>query len=555
MAVALLGGIGFQLAVPQLLRQFIDAALEGTPASELTQLGGLFLLVALTHQALALTATWLSANVGWSATNRMREDMTTHCLDLDMSFHHRHTPGEMIERIDGDITSLSNFFSQFIVHIIGNLILTAGILVFLFRESLLVGSVLTVFTVLSFALLFQMRRIAVPAMVRQRAASSHLFGFMEEKMSAIEDIRANGGGDFVMRRFYEANHEFFHTTRTSWMLRVVVWMTIMGILFIGNILALGFGHKLYSAGTITAGTVVLFFYYIEMLRTPIERITRQIEDFQNAGAGLERANELLCEQPGLTFPDSGPNLDLPLEIDFQDVSFAYQAPEFVLKHIDLRLHPGRSLGLLGRTGSGKTTLARLLFRLYDPSEGEIRFNGILLSDLPRATLRASIGLVTQDVQIFRGTIRDNIRFFDPDIHDSQILSVLDKLGLQAWLASRPEGLDTPLDAGAATLSAGEAQLLACARVFLKDPGLLILDEPTSRMDPATEQLVRKALHHLMNGRTTLVIAHRLSTVDTLDDILILEDGRIVEYGPREDLKNRTDSRFAQLLRTGLEEAT
>ena len=231
MAVALLAGIGLQLAIPQLLRQFIDLALAGEETRNLLIYGLLFLGVALIQQALRLVATWLSAEVGWSATNQMREDLSRHCLQLDMHFHHRHTPGAMIERIDGDVTSLSNFFSQFVVHILGNSLLTIGILALLMKESVAAGSSLTVFTIISFAILFQLRKIAIPVTVKQRAASSHLFGFLEEKMSAIEDIRANGGGLFVMRRFYESNHRFFHTTRKAWMTRTVLWLVIVAVLF------------------------------------------------------------------------------------------------------------------------------------------------------------------------------------------------------------------------------------------------------------------------------------------------------------------------------------
>lgn len=552
MALALLGGIGFQLWIPQLLRDFIDTALGGAETTVLFQLGLVFLGVSLLHQTLSMTATWLSAKVGWTATNQMREDLARHCLHLDMRFHHRHTPGELIERIDGDVTNLSNFFSQFVVHIFGNVILTIGILYFLFRESMATGASLLLFTILSMALLFQLRRIAVPATVKQREASANLFGFMEEKISALDDIRANGGGPFLMRRFYEINHHFFHTTRKAWMTRAVLWLVIVSLLYIGNIIALAFSNQLFQAGHISAGTVVLFFYYIEMLRNPIERITRQLEDYQNAGAGMQRANELLNESSSLHAPASGPELSGPLTVSFDHVHFAYVEKDPVLQDLHFELPAGQTLGLLGRTGSGKTTLARLLFRLYDPQQGSIRLNGHALPELRFESVRNSIGMVTQEVRIFQGSVRDNIRFFDESIPDEAVLDVLQQLDLTDWLQKLPEGLDTRLGAGFNALSAGEAQLLACSRIFLKNPGLLILDEPTSRMDPATERLVRHALDRLMEGRSALVIAHRLSTIERLDSILILEEGRMIEFGPQAALRANPDSHLQHLLRTGLE---
>jgi ABC-type multidrug transport system fused ATPase/permease subunit len=215
------------------------------------------------------------------------------------------------------------------------------------------------------------------------------------------------------------------------------------------------------------------------------------------------------------------------------------------------LKAGRILGVLGRTGSGKTTLARLLFRMYDPQEGAVRLGGVDAREARIQSLRARVGLVTQDVQLFEATLRDNITFFDAAVPDALMLDVLARLGLGAWLSRLPHGLDTMIAGG--SLSAGEAQLLALARVFIRNPGLVILDEASSRLDPATEALLERAVDRLLAGRTAVIIAHRLPTLDRADDILILEGGRVVEHGPRATLLDDANSRFAQLRRAGLEE--
>jgi ATP-binding cassette, subfamily B, bacterial len=224
----------------------------------------------------------------------------------------------------------------------------------------------------------------------------------------------------------------------------------------------------------------------------------------------------------------------------------------VLTDVSFRLPAGAVLGLLGRTGSGKTTLARLLPRFYDPAAGAIRLGGAPIHAATVAELRRRVGLVTQDVQLFQASVRDNLTFFNPAADDARILAVLDDLGLGAWFRSLPAGLDTELIAGGG-LSAGEAQLLAFARAFLADPGLVILDEASSRLDPATERLIERAIDTLLAGRTGIIIAHRLATVQRADEILILEDGRILEAGERTRLAADPTSRFHQLLRTGLEE--
>ena len=240
-------------------------------------------------------------------------------------------------------------------------------------------------------------------------------------------------------------------------------------------------------------------------------------------------------------------------VEFENVSFGYGDEEMVLRDINFRLEPGRILGLLGRTGSGKTTITRLLFRLYDPASGTIRLAEHDIRDSTLEGLRGSIGMVTQDVQLFGASMRDNLTLFDTSIPDERILTVLRDLGLGNWYNTLPEGLDTQLGAGGGGLSAGEAQLLAFARVFLKDPGLVILDEASSRLDPATEQLIERAVDKLLQGRTGIIIAHRLHTVGRADDILILDEGRIIENGNRAQLAQDDSSRFAHLLRAGLEE--
>jgi ATP-binding cassette subfamily B protein len=238
---------------------------------------------------------------------------------------------------------------------------------------------------------------------------------------------------------------------------------------------------------------------------------------------------------------------------FEGVSFAYNEDELVLKDLSFRLRPGTVLGLLGRTGSGKSTLARLVFRLYDPSQGRIVLDDVDIRDAKLRTLRENVAIVTQDVQLFQASVRDNLTFFDKSIRDERIQEVIEELELAEWYQSLPDGLDTKLETGGRGLSAGEAQLLAFTRIFLRDPGLVILDEASSRLDPATEQLIERAVDKLLQDRTAIIIAHRLGTVQRADEIMILEDGHVIEYGDREQLADDSMSRFYRLLQTGLEE--
>jgi ATP-binding cassette subfamily B protein len=324
------------------------------------------------------------------------------------------------------------------------------------------------------------------------------------------------------------------------------------LLTLANLMAIGTGYWLFTGGAITIGTVYLLIHYVNMIEAPIWTLTHEVKSFQTIGACVERLSQLRKLQSAIV---GGDKLlpDGALGLSFEGVSFAYESDDPVLNDLTFKLQPGKVLGLLGRTGSGKTTLTRLVFRLYDPTSGRIMLDGANLREAGVQALRRRVAIVTQDVQLFRASVRDNLTFFDTSITDAQIESVIAELGLGDWFGSLPKGLDTPLETGGHSLSAGEAQLLAFTRIFLRDPGLVILDEASSRLDPATEQHIERAIDRLLRDRTAIIIAHRLGTVHRADDILILEDGRVGEYGDREQLARDPDSRFYSLLQTGLEE--
>ena len=551
LAVFMFSGIGLSLLNPQIMRYFIDTAKAGGALRNLFIAGGLFLAAAIFGQIIMLISSYLGQDVGWRVTNRMREDLAFHCLNLDMSFHHQYTPGEMVERVDGDTTALSNFFSEFVLQVIGNVFLLIGVLVMLSREDWRLGVVLTAFVIVAFVICNVIRSVAVPAYTAERESYAKLYGFIEERLVGIEDIRTNGGNAYTMDRFYDVNSDAYRRVLRAQIMGEIVRAATTIMFALGLAISMGMCIYLFRDGTFTIGTVMLAIYYTSMFRGPLDQIGRQLNDLQKAAAGLKRIEALQRTTPHIQdgteiLPVSG-----AISIDFDEVTFNYIEGEPVLKKISFNLAPGKILGLLGRTGSGKTTMTRLLFRFYEPNMGEIRLGGMPIMQVQQDSLRQNVGLVTQDVQLFYASVRDNITLFNPEITDSQIMEVIEDLGLSAWYASLSDGLETMIAAGG--LSAGEAQLLAFARVFLKDPGIIILDEPSSRLDPATEQQIDRAIQKLLHNRTGIIIAHRLGTVERVNEIMILEDGEVQEHGEREHLVRDPNSRFSQLLRTGLEE--
>ncbi|WP_419871235.1 ABC transporter ATP-binding protein [Candidatus Pristimantibacillus sp. PTI5] len=552
LALLLFVSILLQLVNPQIIRYFIDTAQSDNAMQPLYYAAALFIVFSLVQQLVSVAATYVSENLAWRATNELRGDLAEHCLRLDMSFHKSNTSGSIIERVDGDVNALANFFSSFIIHLAGNLLLMLGIIVLLFRENVLIGAGMLLFVAFAMFVIQWIRKFAVPVWAKWRQINAEFYGFIGEHLEGTEDTRANGATGFVMNRFYSLLRRMLPLRRRAFLGFSSMWITTIIVFALGNAMAFAISAYLWKAGSISIGTVYLIFYYTELLAKPIEKIRTQIEDLQKADASLLRIRELLATSPRI---EDGPGAKLPkgpLAVDLNTVTFGYDDYP-TLEELQLHVKPGEVLGLLGRTGSGKTTLARLLLRFYDPQQGSIKLSGTDIRQCKLIELRSRVALVTQNIEILQGSVRDNLTFYDDSIPDHEIILVLRELGLRSWYDSLPDGLDTSLASGGGSLSAGEAQLLAFARVFLTNPGLVILDEASSRLDPLTEFRMEQAIGKLLSNRSCIIIAHRLTTVQRADQIVILEQGRIVESGPRLKLAADPASRFSKMLAAGLEE--
>lgn len=580
LAALLIAKIALRLVNPQIMRSFLDQAFAGAQVGSLLRQGSAFLAIAAATQVLTVANVYVGETVAWTATNALRLDLLRHLLGLDMTFHKAHTPGELTERIDSDVDALSSFFSQFVLSVIGNGVLATGVLVMIFREGWLVGASFTVYAIVGLLVLMRLRHIAIPYYARLREVRAQFYGFLGEQFTGTEDIRANGAQPYVMHRLFEFLRRWLPIDRNASVAAYSGWMTNAALVAVGEVVAYGVAGYLWLRGETTLGSAYLISDYMGLLFGQIAELRWQLTELQQADAGIARIQELFDTHSSLVDGSEGPLPAGALAVAFKGVSFTYadampQASggngssngqsaietltsaggqdDRVLRDLDFTLAPGRVLGLLGRTGSGKTTLARLLLRLYDPTAGQVCLGDVAVTDITIGEVRRRVALVTQEVQLFQATVRDNLTLFQPGIPDARICAVLDGLGLGPWLESLPQALDTELGAGGGGLSAGQAQLLAFARAFLTDPDLVILDEASSRLDPATEQLIEQAVDRLLANRTGIVIAHRLNTVHRADEILILEDGRIREMGDRVRLAEDPDSHFRHLLETGMAE--
>jgi ABC-type multidrug transport system fused ATPase/permease subunit len=538
------------IAGPLVVRQIVDAATEGTTTAEIVRLALVFLAIAVVTQILAVIVVWSATFAAWRTTNDLRLTMTRHVLGLDHEFHRTHTPGELIQRVDGDITSVSDFLSTVVTKAAGAAMLIGGIIIVLTVLDWRLGLGMAVYVGLALVVIVQSRHRAVSESSDEMGALGRLYGGIEERLTAAEDLRANGAADHVAWRFVEDSEDALMSAVRRERAFLIMWWFVQGAVAAGWVIALVLGAVLVAAGTISLGTAFLLFQYVLLIARPLEEVVHELETVQKANGAMVRVVDLLAVQPNVLDEGDTSPPDGPLAIDVDAVHFDYGDDRPVLSRVDLHIGAGRSVGIVGRTGSGKTTFSRLVLRLVEPTSGGVALGGVPIADIPLIELRRRVALVPQEVELFAGTVRDNVTLFDDEPTDAAVVDALHRVGLDALAAA---GIDRALGAGGGGLSAGEAQLLALARVWLRDPDILVLDEATARVDPETERRLEAAVVELMRGRTTLVIAHRLSTLHSVDEIIVFDHGLVVEHGDRVDLVGDDDSRFAQLLSISLDE--
>lgn len=537
-------GSGLILTGPLIVRRIVDLATAGTTSSQLAGLAVIFLIVAIASQLINMAVAWMATVTAWHTTNGIRINLARHVLGLSHAFHRQHTPGELIQRVDGDVTSVSDFMGRVIPRAAGALFTMVGMIGVLIVVDwrLALGALVYVF--LAVAVVVRGRHRAVGESSDEMGSYARLYGGIEERLTASEDLRSNGAGAHAMWRFVEDSADTLGSAVRREKAFLRMWWGVDGSVAAGSVVSLIASAMLVSRGIITVGDAFLLFQYVLLLARPLEDMVDQLETVQKANGAMVRVIDLLAVEPdirddGTTLPPNG-----PLSIEFSDVAYDYGDDQIVLQSINLSFAAGRSVGIIGRTGSGKTTLSRLVLRLVEATSGTLRLGDVPIEEIPVAELRRRVALIPQEVELLSGSIRDNVTLFDETPTDKEVEVALHNAGLGA-LAD--DGIHRELGAGGAGLSAGEAQLLALARVWLRDPDIVVLDEATARVDPATESLLEDAVARLTLGRTTLIIAHRLSTLRYVDEIVVLDHGLVVEQGQRVDLADDIDSRYRHLL--------
>lgn len=552
LAVVVIAENAARLAVPLLAQRGIDRGIPPIAADgSVHQLGVIvvaLVVVVLTQSGTRMLFLQWSGRIGQRVLLELRRRVFRHFQRLDVQFHERYTSGRVVSRLTNDVDAIQEMLLSGFDGLVGSALTMAGTAVLLVVLDWRLGLMcLTAFPALVMLLRwFQAESAKTYTAVREHAAQ--VIVQFTETMTGIKAVQAY--------RREARNQQIF--ARVADRYRVVnekafklVAIFSPGVKLVGNLttgVVLLYGGWRVLHGHMTIGTFTAFLLYLRMFFDPMQDISQFLNMFSSATSALEKLAGVLAETPAVTDPPaSEPSLqaDVRGEIALCDVHFGYRDGQSVLPGLSVNIPAGQTVALVGSTGAGKSTIAKLIARFYDPVSGAVTLDGVDLRALTQTVLRQHVVMVTQENFLFSGTVADNIRFGRPSATDAEVVAAATQVGADAFITALPDGYDTDVAKRGGRLSAGQRQLIAFARAFLADPAVLILDEATSSLDIPGERMVQKALRSVLAQRTALVIAHRLSTVEIADRVLVIEDGRIVEDGPPADLI-RAEGHYAAL---------
>lgn len=536
------------VAGPYLIGYAVDAGLEARSIVALRQAVILYLLSTIIYWVATYSRINLMVHTGQSIILEMRKDLFIHLQNLSMNFYSRYGVGRIIVRVVSDVAVVRQFITWALLATVREIITLIAILAAMLLMSVQLS--LIVFTVLPLMVIVTnyFRKRARRYYRKVRAANSWVNSVLAENIDGVREVQS------FSRE--EVNYNFFRDTVNKHNLETNLKASRLSSGFFPSIDLLGalamaivivVGGAAVFGDYLTAGTVIAFVFYVERFFEPIRGLSQRFDQYQSTMAAGERIFDLL-DKP-VEVQDSPDAADIPQisgKVAFEDVTFHYSDdPTIVLADINFQIAPGKTVALVGHTGSGKSTLIKLLSRLHDPTEGRVLIDGIDVSDVTQASLRTQIGIVLQEPFLFSASVKENIRFGRLDATDEEIYQAAKAVGAHDFITRQEGGYNTEVQEGGALLSVGQRQLISFARALLANPRILILDEATSSVDTQTEHQIQAALARLLQGRTAFIIAHRLSTITGADWIILLHEGKIVEQGTHEDLLARR-GRYYQL---------
>jgi ATP-binding cassette subfamily B protein len=540
-----------RLSVPLLIQRGIDHGIPPILSGGSTHT--LMVIVAVLCAVVVIQATsrifflQRSGRIGQKVLLELRRRVFRHFQRLDIAFHERYTSGRVVSRSTNDVEAIQDMLETGFDSLITAVLTLIGTSILLVTLDVRLGLMcLAAFPVLV-GLVWWFRNESAKTYRKVRESAALVIVQFVETMTGIKAVQAYRREPRNQEIFEDIADRYREDNEKTFRLLAVF---MPGVKLVGNIttgVVLLYGGYRVLHAQMTIGTLAAFLLYLRMFFEPMQEISQFFNTFQSASSALEKLAGVLAERPGIRDPAQPLHLDkVRGDVAFHDVQFSYVPGRPVLPDLSLTVPAGQTVALVGTTGAGKTTIAKLIARFYDPTSGSVTLDGADLRDLAQSELRRHVVMVTQENFMFDGTVADNIRFGRPDASDAEVRAAAIAVGADRFIDALPEGYDTDVAKRGGRLSAGQRQLVAFARAFLADPAVLILDEATSSLDIPSERMVQRALETVLSDRTALVIAHRLSTVQIADRVLVLDHGRIVEDGAPEDLIGRTGGRYAAL---------
>lgn len=539
--LTMLGLVGAQLLIPWIIRQLI-ARLTTGPLDQgsldfITRVSLIALMVFVARAGMQFIRSYAAHKAGWGVVSDARRLVYEHIQKLSLRFYEDKQTGQLMSRIIND----TDLFERMIAHALPDVIVNGITLIGVTVILLSMNTNLTLLTLIPIPLivlaLIGYSKLVRPAFKTRQQSLGELNAVLNDSLSGIREVKAFAREEDELDKVDDKIQLVLHKN-----LRALKLMAIFNPIFdfaagIGQLLVIFFGARMAVAGTLSIADLVAFFLYLDSFYTPVRNLGNSMEAVQESLAGFERIADILTVSPEIASPAEPHAFPEPIkgDIRFENVSFNYNQGEDVLTDIDLSIPAGSTFALVGPTGVGKTTLVSLIPRFYDVIEGNVRIDGVDVREIKLDQLHQSVSMVLQDVFLFHGTIRENILFGKPGATEAEMIRAAEIANASEFIDHMPNGYDTLIGERGVKLSGGQKQRLSIARAVLKDSPILILDEATSLVDTETELLIQQALERLIKGRTTIIIAHRLSTVRNADRIIALECTRIVEAGTHEEL--------------------
>lgn len=535
-----------EFVIPQLTGYTIDHVISERRRAELAWIAAGIVGTAVLLGLFNYIASYTMASVGQRVIYDLRNRLYRHIQRMDMGFFDRNRTGDLMSRVTNDVNMLQQLVSSSMLSLVSDLFTFVAVVAYmLYKDGLLTCIMLATFPFMILSTRKFGHRIRIASRKVQESVAE-VNNHLQDSFSSIRLIKSFTSEDYEAGRFSDKSRSNMTASVKAAGLRAVYEPLIDLLNYTGMAAVLLIGAWQAMRGKLTVGEIVAFLAYLRLLQNPVRRFSRALNTVQQAAAAFERIQEIMNRSPAIQDKEGAvPLPPVQGKIVFRDVHFAYGNGAPVLRGFNLELEPGTMTALVGSSGAGKTTIVHLLARFYEPQKGEITIDGYRIADVTVRSLREQMGIVSQDIMLLNGTVRDNIAYGKPEATDEEVEAAARAAAAHGFITAFPHGYDTQIGERGVKLSGGQKQRLAIARALLRNPRLIILDEATSALDTESEQQIQEALTRLLAGRTSIVIAHRLSTIRQADRIVVLEKGAIVESGTHEELL-RAGGRYRQL---------